>query len=82
MVSTLHVAVRTQDSRSVIAALVAAGVPRNGRDRFGSTPLSYSAVYNHSISAEALLDYGADINALDDDGDSALHNAVHNRYAR
>ena len=75
--STLHYAARLQDSQSVIKVLVAADVLTNERDSLEATSLSWSAVQNHSISAEALLDYSANINALNNEGDSALHNAVH-----
>ena len=69
----LHYAACCQDGKEVIEALVAAGIDLEKRDYFGSTPLSMAAMYNHAVSAEALLHLGANINCIDKDGCTPLH---------
>ncbi|MCJ1311681.1 hypothetical protein MMC25_005354 [Agyrium rufum] len=46
----------------------------------GSTPLLDVALRNNAKSAEALLTCGADINAVDDDGDTALLQSVFSHF--
>jgi ankyrin repeat protein len=43
---------------------------------FGNTPLKIASVQGNVAVISALLDYGADINALNEDGCTALHHAV------
>ena len=75
--NALHWAAQYQDNRAVVKTLVEAGTNVNGRNIWGGTPLCYAAINGLAVSAEALLDYGAGINILDKDGDSALYNAIH-----
>ena len=49
----------------------------NARTLDGGTPLCYTTYNRHAISAKALLDHGAEIDNIDNDGDSALYNAIH-----
>ncbi|KAL9117116.1 MAG: hypothetical protein Q9187_006351 [Circinaria calcarea] len=75
--NALHFAAYHQDNREMIEVLVCACISPNWRNNWSTTPLSMSAKHNFVISAEALIDLGADINSRDDEGDTALHNAVH-----
>ena len=65
------------EEKAVISCLVAAGVDVNGREKSGgATPLATAARYNFHVTAEALLDNGADLNARDNEGDSPLGEAL------
>ena len=48
------------------------GINPNAPDKFGKTPLIYSAQYNHPAAAQALVDAKADVNFETDHGKSAL----------
>ena len=64
------------DSRDLIHILAAAGVDVNGRDRWGSGPLSSAAYYDNDIVVAALLDHEANTDCVDHDGDSPLHQSI------
>jgi hypothetical protein len=49
------------------------GLSIEGRDRAGNTPLIESAEYGSRDAVEWLLEHGADPNARDNDGGTALH---------
>ena len=76
--NTLHQAVWYQDRRDIVKSLIEAGVNADGRDIGGCTPLFYSTIIGHVISAEALLDNGVDIDAVDNDGDTPLCESLQN----
>ena len=62
--------------RELVKILKEAGVNVNGRNINGGSPLFSAAHGDAVMSATALLDYGADIEHLDNDGDSPLHQAL------
>jgi ankyrin repeat protein len=47
--------------------------PASARDADGMTPLHYAAWYGHPLCVLALIEAGAEINAFDSDGATALH---------
>ena len=75
--NALHYAAQNSNNRDIIRLLVERGVDLEARTTFGGTPLMASAHSNKIESATALLDFGADINVVDDDGDNALYNAIY-----
>ena len=55
----------------------AAGAPLDVPDpTLGTTPLAWSALHGHTDAAKWLLDNGAEVNALNGDGSTALHSAA------
>ena len=72
----------TDNSRELVHVLVVAGVDVNGQDNWGSSPLSFTALNDNDTAAAALLDYGADIDSLDQDGDSSLYQAIYSKSHR
>ena len=75
--NALHYAAAFSDNRDIIRCLFERGVNLEGRTVWGTTPLILSAVENETNSVATLLDYRANINAIDNDGDTALYNAIH-----
>ena len=71
--NALHWAVRYQNNGEIVKSLVEAGINVNERDICGSTPLCYSVSNRHIVSAEALLNYGDDIDNIDNEGDTPLY---------
>lgn len=67
----LHVAAAT--SAEIVCFLLDAGCHPNGVHAQAVTPLMVAAAANNIDAVRALLDAGADVDALDDDGRSALH---------
>ena len=57
-------------------SLIEAGVNVNGRDIRGYTPLFYVTKTGYIISAEVLLDYKTDINAINNDRDIPLYESL------
>ncbi|KAL9121160.1 MAG: hypothetical protein Q9187_002285 [Circinaria calcarea] len=76
--NALHYAAENQNGREMIECLVEAGVDVNKRTIWGCTPLSHAAFQDSTISAEALLDYGADLNVLDCERDTPLTDFIRN----
>ena len=76
--TSLHRAASYQNDRDIVKILIEADVKVNQKDIYGSSPLSYTAFHSNTILAEALLDYGADIDAIDNEGDTPLHDALFN----
>ena len=74
--NVLHYAALRQNDREIIKCFVSAGADIHMRNVYGGMPLSSIVFRNNSISAEILLDYGADVDGLDNDGDSALTEAI------
>ncbi len=72
----LNTAVRAHHSNAV-RTLIDLGVDVNGRDgALQATPLMYAAYRNNVALCDVLLDAGADINAVDVNGDPAINWAV------
>ena len=59
-----------------LAAYVAAGVPVNLTDASGNTLLMLAAYHGHADTVTALADRGADVDRLNDRGQSPLAGAV------
>ncbi|HLJ53837.1 MAG TPA: ankyrin repeat domain-containing protein [Chthonomonadaceae bacterium] len=73
-------AAKSGDAAAVRALLEADATLVGARDSDGSTPLHYAAWRGHPEVAAVLLDFGADIQAKNDNGhwgDSPLHAAAH-----
>ena len=64
------------DTRDLVHVLAVAGVDVNGQDKWGSGPLSFTAGSDNDTAAAALLDCGANIDSLDQDGDCSLYQAI------
>ena len=70
-----------QDSRGipVMEILMKEGhVSVDERGKLGITPLMYAAAYGDAETVEHLLSCGADVNAVDDDGETAIDWAERN----
>jgi ankyrin repeat protein/Tol biopolymer transport system component len=74
----LFKAIRASD-RGAVARALALRASVNGRSMEGDTPLMYAAVYSISAVAQMLLDAGADPNARDKQGGTALMRAIRDR---
>ena len=48
----------------------------NHRDKFGRTPLSWVSMTAYAEVAKLLIRYGADVTAVDDEGNTPLHFAA------
>lgn len=70
----------SHQKREVIELIVAAGADIEARDNWSSTPLMEACGIDGGdlIFIESLISQGAAINACDDEGCTALHQAVHN----
>lgn len=74
----LHVAAARAGSPEMAGMLLAAGVPVDGRDRFGCTPLHLAAAQSNAPLTETLISAGAGIDAIDRAGYAPLdHGAFH-----
>ena len=78
----MHYAASTGDKKSVVSHLKAAGGAKgsaqykamlNSKDNYGRTALTYSVVSGKLNLAKWLVDQGADVNSVDNEGRSALH---------
>lgn len=54
------------------------GVPVNAKDVYGNLPLHYSARNNDIEAAQLLIKYGSELNVLNHDGVTPLHQALLN----
>ncbi len=80
--SLLHYSVLNKDI-NVTAYLLEKGMGVNRRDDYGQTPLLYAA--RHGVNTnilKLLLEYGADIHAVDKDDNSVLHLSAINPAAK
>ena len=77
--TALHYAGLSKNSfaRRIADCLVSAGAELDAKTCHGVTPLIISAGDNTLATVTALLDNGADINLLDNDGDSALLQSIY-----
>ena len=76
--SVLHIkGYSARFATGVVQRLIEAGVDPNARNHYGASPLHMFASQNGVEAAEALIRNGANINQLDDDGDSILLQAIH-----
>ena len=78
----LHVAAAHAGSVDVARILLAKKVAIDARDPFGCTALHVAAFHGHAALANALLDAGADVNAIDRAGYSPLDHAAASHDAR
>lgn len=72
----VFVFVRGTADPKVVRRLVEIGVDANHRDNSDWTPLHYAARRGDVSSIPILVDAGADVEALDEDGISPLHRAI------
>lgn len=63
-----------------IAAALKDGANPDARDKRQETPLMYAAAYNTLEAVKVLLDAGADVNAVNDKGDTLLLVALRNNH--
>lgn len=64
-------------SPEVVADLLAAGADINDRNKEGKTALASAILMKHADAARTLIKAGAEVNAIDDRGQSALHWLLH-----
>ena len=70
--SPLHQAARSRAFLSV-KLLIEAGIDVDSRDLYDQTPLMYAYSLGYIGAANTLMEHGADINAVDNFGNTALH---------
>ena len=65
----------------VIDKLIVAGADANGQDTYDWSPLMRASFAGYTAAVESLLQFqGIDINAIDDNGATALHHATTNEH--
>ena len=74
--NALHWAVMHRADIGLVQRLIAAGTEVNRHDCLGVTPISHTALRDQYQLTSALLDNGAHLESVDDDGDSFLHQAI------
>ena len=76
--SALHQAAYSANPAGVgkVKCLIQAGADPDAKTKLGGTPLQRAAFTNNALVAKALLDNGADIRTVDNDGDSALFQSI------
>lgn len=72
----LFAAIRAGDLAGVRSLVEGSKELANARDRRGSTPLMQAAMYGDAALLGYLLDHGAEVNATNDDGATALMRAA------
>ena len=72
----LHVAAETNDTDSVTRLLLDAGLQVDARDHFSNTPLHIAARNKHLATMRLLLERGADVNAEDCAGYTAIDHGL------
>lgn len=73
--NALFASIRADDHQGV-EKLLASGDLLRARDKHGSTPLIFAAVYGDAKMIELVLARGGDVHATNDDGATALHRAA------
>jgi len=72
----IHTAVVT-DNLAALKQHIAAGTNINEKDPYGgSSPLISAALFGKTEAAKILIDAGADINVINNDGSTALHTSA------
>jgi ankyrin repeat protein len=66
------VSVTGTTSAAMIRHLISRGVPVNATDRYGNTPLHYAARTDHVEAMQALLDAGAEVDPVNEEGITPL----------
>ena len=69
-----------EDYPDLVGACIAAGADPNWRDEEGDFPLLIAAGMGHFNAVESLLNANAEINHVNDTGESALHRAVMHKH--
>ena len=77
--SLMHIAA-SQGNQNTISNLLAHGRSVSERDAANSTPFQYAAIARQAPAMKFLLSKGADINAADNLGNTALHLAAAQQY--
>lgn len=72
----LHSAVTFQDKTPIVEELIGSGVPIDHKDNIGMTPLGHAAFTANPEVVQQLLAYGANPNAMANDGKTPLHYAA------
>ena len=83
--SMLHMACKNNNPLNIVQTLLNNGVQANDTNDRNQTPLHFASRCNNVDIMSLLIDYHADVNAVDVNGDTALTflmNAFHNVYAR
>ena len=75
----LHYAVSYSDNEYILQYLITAGTSLEQRDQWGDIPLSFAAAQNNIVSANILLNCGADIDNLNFYMDPPLHESLNYR---
>lgn len=76
----IHLACKAEFPNSlVVAELIRFGADLASRGEFGRTPLHYTAVCGTIETVECLVSYGANIDALDEDGETPALTALEKR---
>jgi hypothetical protein len=74
--SLLHTAASKCDDLAIICPLLVAGLPIDGQNAHNCTPLSFTPLKDNINVARYLLSQGADINNIDNDGDTPLTESI------
>lgn len=73
----LHIAARIGMNEKIISALIKNGADVNERNKKGQTPLLLAIERNQGEQAKILVEYGSDIHAEDNSGETAFTQAVY-----
>lgn len=69
----LFFAASTRGNAHIVECLIKNGANPDARDKFRSTPLHYAVASRSIDTVIALINNGADVNAINDGGDTPLH---------
>lgn len=69
-----------QKATDMANMLIAKGANIDARDIYGSTPLMYAAKSGNTVLTKLLLEKGAEVNAVNNDNETALYIAIYRAY--